>query len=79
MAEAVSAYYEAGRRPADSQFAVQDAPEVVEPAVEQEAVEAEAPSDLSEAVVTASGQSLEELAEELEALIDSIRYGSDAT
>ena len=65
--EAVSAYYEAGRRPASHEFAVVT--------MEHPAAEATAGP---EAVVTAGGQSLEELADELEALIESIRYGSDA-
>jgi hypothetical protein len=85
VAEAVFAYYEAGRRPAttpllirhDSVYdSVDREVEVERPA--DEVVTADEPSTLDEAIMTASGQTLDDLAEELEALIDSIRYGTDS-
>jgi hypothetical protein len=76
VVEAVWAYYEAGRRPAGTQFAAL-------PVEEPEAYETQVsggpePGDILESMVTARGQTLSELAEELEALIESIRYGDDA-
>jgi hypothetical protein len=70
VVEAVSAYYEAGRRPASHETAFESIEDYSDSGTTSEA---------EQAIVTASGQSLEELADELEALIDSIRYGSEAT
>ena len=84
VAEAVFAYYEAGRRPATTPLVVrhESAYDSVDREVEvgrdaDEVIAADEPSGLDEAIMTASGQTLDELAEELEALIDSIRYGTD--
>jgi hypothetical protein len=95
VADVVRAYYEAGRRPAEHRFdfpepAAADAPEdesedepddEPEDEPEHEAHDAEGymPDIFGDSPVTSDGQSLEELADELEALIESIRYGSVST
>jgi hypothetical protein len=79
VAQAVSAYYEAGRRPATTPLVTRDDVADVDPPVDEQnaVIDTHEPSGLDEEIVTASGQTLEELADELEALIDSIRYGTD--
>ncbi len=78
MVDAVWAYYEAGRRPATTKLSTSAEPPEPLPADEPELISHQAANGLEEAAVTARGQSLSELADELEALIESIRYG-DAT
>lgn len=73
------AYYEAGRRPATTLVAVPDEPSVALADGEPGLSSHRAINGPGEPVVTAGGQSLSELADELEALIESIRYGDDAT
>ena len=79
VVDAVWAYYEAGRRPATTQLATSPDPSPALPAAEPELISHRAANGLEELAVTAGGQSLSELADELEALIESIRYGDDAT
>ena len=78
VVDAVWAYYEAGRRPATTKISTSAEPSAALPADEPEHISHQAANGLEEAAVTARGQSLSELADELEALIESIRYG-DAT
>ena len=78
VVDAVWAYYEAGRRPATTKFSTPAEPPAALPVDESELISHQAANGLDDAVVTARGQSLSELADELEALIESIRYG-DAT
>jgi hypothetical protein len=70
VVEAVWAYYEAGRRPATTPVAA---------FVEPELPSHQAENGPDEPAVTAGGQSLSELADELEALIESIRYADGAS
>ena len=79
VVDAVWAYYEAGRRPASTQLSTSPGPSAALPAGEPELISHRAATGSEEPVVTAGGQSLSELADELEALIESIRYGDDAT
>lgn len=67
VVEAVWAYYEAGRRPATTPIAA---------FVEPELPSHQTANGPDEPAVTEGGQSLSELADELEALIESIRYGN---
>jgi hypothetical protein len=94
VVDAVWAYYEAGRRPATTQIAAPQiaTPQIATP---QSSRMAEPPAPLpvgepelishrtahgpDESAVTAGGQSLSDLADELEALIESIRYADFAT
>jgi hypothetical protein len=87
VADVVRAYYEAGRRPAEHRFdyperpapaAPEDEPED-EPEHEAHQAESHVPDIFGDSPMTSDGQSLEELADELEALIESIRYGSVST
>ena len=87
VADVVRAYYEAGRRPAEHRFDVpeppaadtpEDEPED-EPATEAHDAESHVSDIFGDSPVTSDGQTLEELADELEALIESIRYGSVST
>jgi hypothetical protein len=75
VVDAVWAYYEAGRRPATTKFSTPAEPPAALPVDESELISHQAANGLDDAVVTARGQSLSELADELEALIESIRYG----
>jgi hypothetical protein len=83
VADAVRAYYEAGRRPSAYRFDVPEPPAVDEqhdePQSEGHDAESQASDSVREPPVTSDGQSLAELADELEALIESIRYGSVST
>jgi hypothetical protein len=70
VVEAVWAYYEAGRRPTTTRVAALEEPELTSH---------QAGNGPDEPAMTAGGQSLSELADELEALIESIRYGDGAS
>jgi hypothetical protein len=74
VVDAVWAYYEAGRRPATTLISTSAAPPAALPADEPEPISHRATHGPEESAVTAGGQSLSELADELEALIESIRY-----
>jgi hypothetical protein len=83
VVDAVWAYYEAGRRPATTQIltsaiSIEPEPPAALPAGEPELISHRVANGPEEPAVTAGGQSLSELADELEALIESIRYGDDA-
>jgi hypothetical protein len=79
VVDAVWAYYEAGRRPATTQISASAELPGALPGGEPELVSHQAANSPDEPAVTAGGQSLSELADELEALIESIRYGDVAT
>jgi len=84
VVDAVWAYYEAGRRPSTTQIppprlSPAAEPPAPVPAGEPELVSHQAAHGFEEPAVTSGGQSLSELADELEALIESIRYADVAT
>jgi hypothetical protein len=79
VVDAVWAYYEAGRRPPTTQVVTSAEPPAPEPVGESYSVSHRAAHGPEEPAVTAGGQSLSELADELEALIESIRYADLAT
>jgi hypothetical protein len=77
VADVVQAYYDAGRRPSGNRFAT--APAATPTAVEPEAPAPEPVAEEQEAPVHAEAapirKSLGELADELEAFIEAVRYG----
>jgi hypothetical protein len=79
VVDAVWAYYEAGRRPAPTQMSTAPERPAPVPADEPELISHQAANGPEESALTAGGQSLSELADELEALIESIRYADFAT
>ena len=77
VADVVQAYYDAGRRPSNNRFASPPASEPETPAAEPETEKPEASESPVLAEAPPVRKSLGELADELEAFIEAIRYGDN--
>jgi hypothetical protein len=77
VGDVVQAYYDAGRRPANNRFANPTVTEPEAPAAEQVVEEPAAPETPVHAEAAPVRKSLGELADELEAFIEAIRYGDN--